>query len=45
MKLSQHTINIECAYNSLLHEISAHREHPKHAFNFIRRRPHHILPR
>jgi hypothetical protein len=45
MKLSPYILAIEKAYNDILLDIQIHRERPQQAFNYIRRRPLHIIPR
>ena len=45
MKLSPYEISIEQAYDALLHEMHLRHDRPDFAFNFIRRRPHHVIPR
>jgi hypothetical protein len=45
MKLSAYEIAIEQAYNEVLFNIQINDERQQHAFNFIHRRPRHVLPR
>jgi hypothetical protein len=45
MKLSPLEIALERAYNDILLDINLARQRQAYSFNFIRRRPHHILPR
>jgi hypothetical protein len=46
MKLYEYQISIECAYTTLLSDISLQSAHSEAlAINFIRRRPAHVIPR
>jgi hypothetical protein len=45
MHLSPYQTAIEVAYQALLHDIALRSTRPEYAFNFIRRRPAHVLPR
>jgi hypothetical protein len=45
MHLSPYQTAIEVAYQALLHDIALRSTRPEYAFNFIQRRPAHVLPR
>ncbi len=45
MKLSPLEIALERAYNDILLDINLARQRQAYSFNFIRCRPHHVLPR
>jgi hypothetical protein len=45
MKLSQYQVDIERAYQTLLHEAHIRQHRPVNSFNLIHHRPHLVLPR